>query len=190
MPPLSPAQKFAAIILWLGRAVVARGGGDRLSAPLIALVIDRIREINQRVARLAARVAGGRYTPRRSAARRPATIRRPRRPGALPRHFGWLLPLVPEAVGYRSQLDHLLRDPEMLALIEAAPTAMRRPLRSLCWMLRLRPPPVLAPPALAPPAARLAAKRALPPPPPPRARTVPAPVPPPPARASGPPRKP
>ena len=77
----------------------------------------------------------------------------------LPQKFGWLLKLVPEAVGYRSQLENLLRDPEMAALLAAAPTAMRRPLRSLCRMLGLPPPEILALPP-----------RPKPPPPPPRAK--------------------
>ena len=73
---------------------------------------------------------------------------------------------MPQAVGYRSQLEHLLRDPEMAALLAAAPTAMRRPLRSLCRILGLPPPPILAlpPRPKPPPASAPAAKRQKPPP--------------------------
>ena len=39
--------------------------------------------------------------------------------------------MLPEAVQYRAQLDHLMRDPEMLALLEAAPAPMARVLRPL-----------------------------------------------------------
>ena len=133
--------------------------------PLIALIVERLRRIKQRFAYLAARVGDGLYVPRRRAAlprRRPGQPPPPRNP--LPQKFGWLLPLVPDAVGYRSQLEHLFRDPEMVALLAAAPTAMRRPLRSLCWMLRLPPPPILSPPPRPKPPRGPAAKREKPPP--------------------------
>jgi hypothetical protein len=123
-------------------------GGERLSLRLIALIIDRIRGINQRIARLAARIRDGRYAPRRySAPRRPPATRRPRQPSKLPHNAGWLLHLVPDAVAYRSQVEYLLRDAEVAALLAAAPASLGRPLRSLCWMLGLPPPPILAPPA-------------------------------------------
>ena len=164
-PPLrAPAERFATILQWLTRAVMAQMGGERLPLPLIALIVDRIRRIKQRFSHFAARLGAGLYIPRQRAApprRRPGQAR-PSNP--LPQKFGWLLKLVPEAVGYRSQLEHLLRDPEMAALLAAAPTAMRRPLRSLCRMLGLAPPPVLAlPPRPKPPPAPRA-KREKPPP--------------------------
>jgi hypothetical protein len=195
MPTPTPAERFAAILLWLSRAVAARGAAG-LSGPLIILIVGRIRGINQRVARLAARIRDGRYARRRSAPRRSPTLRRPRRPNPLPHEFGWLLQLVPEAVGYRSQLEYLLRDADMAALLAAAPAAMARPLRSLCWMLRVSPPPILAPTlASPPPAPPQAAPAAAPRASPPRPHPSPSPAPssaafapmPPPARACGPP---
>ena len=160
--PRTPAERFAATIQWLGRAVAAMMGGERLPLPVIALIIDRLRRINQRFAHFAARVRDGLYTPRRSAAPRRRPGQPPPPPDPLPKKFGWLLPLVPDAEGYRSQLEHLLAAPEMAALLAAAPTAMRRPLRSLCRMLGVSPPPILAAPAKArpPPATSPAAQAA------------------------------
>ena len=168
--PRAPAESFATILQWLTRAVTAMMGGERLPLALISLICERIRRIKQRFAHLAARVGAGKYVPRRPAdppRRRPGQAPPPR--SKLPNKFGWLLKLVPEAVGYRSQLEYLLADPEMAALIAAAPTAMRRPLRSLCRMLGLSPPPILAlPPRPKPPPApspaTTAAKREKPPP--------------------------
>jgi hypothetical protein len=146
IPPRTPAECFAALLAWLGRAVAARSGGDQLSYALIGLIIDRLRGIKQRVARLAARIRDGRYAFRSVAApQRPAA--KPRRPNPLPQTFGWLLKLVPDAVGSRSQLEHLFRDAGMAALMEAAPASLGRPLRSLCHMLGVRPPDILALPA-------------------------------------------
>jgi hypothetical protein len=137
---------------WLSRAVVARMGGEQLALPLIALIIDRLRRINQHFAHIAARVRDGLYSPRRrSAAPQPRPGQRPPPPNPLPQKFAWLLPLVPDAVGYRSQLEHLFRDPAMAALLAAAPAPMGRALRPLCWMLGVRPPPILARPAPASP---------------------------------------
>jgi hypothetical protein len=130
-------------------------GGDRLPLPLIGLIVDRLRRIKQRFATLAARVAAGRYLPRHPATpprRRPGQPPPP--PDRLPRKFGWLLKLVPDAVGYRGQLENLLRDPDMAALLAAAPGPMGRPLRSLCRMLGFEPPPILAPPPSARPRTR------------------------------------
>jgi hypothetical protein len=138
-------------------------GGDRLSYLLIGRIAGRILAIKQSVARLAARIAAGTYAPRRFARRRSPGVPRPRPPDTLPRTFGWLLPLVPEAVVFRAQLESLLQDPEMAGLLAAAPASLARPIRSLCWMLRVDPPPILAPPRpAAPPPAQAAA--ATPPP--------------------------
>ena len=145
-PPRSPGESFATLLRCLGHAVVAMMGGERLSLQVIALIMGRIREINQGFARLAARLAAGTYKPRRYHGRK-AAAPRPRRRSPVPQKFGWLLPLVPEAVQYRAQVEHLLlRDPAMAALIAAAPAPMARVFRPLCWMLRLEPPPILARP--------------------------------------------
>ena len=100
--------------------------------------------------------------------------------------------MLPEVVQYRGHLMDLLHDPEMVALIQAAPEAMGRPLRSLCRLLGLRPPPILAIPPRAAPAAKPpaatplaattlaadpSAPAAKPPPVPPRVRSAPAPAP-------------
>ncbi len=146
-PRPTPAESFATLLQWLTKAVVAMMGGERLPLQLIGLITDRIRRIKQRFTHLAARVAAGKYVPRHPATpprRRPGQAPPP--PDGLPRKFGWLLKLVPDAVQYRGQLENLLRDPEMAALLAAAPGPMARPLRSLCNMLGLVQPEILAPP--------------------------------------------
>lgn len=148
-----PAERFAIILHWLGRIVAARSAGGRLPGLLIVLIAQRLADIERRVARLAARLHAGRSAPRLAAAPRLTAAprarapRRPRRASPLPRGRGWLLRLAPETAGHRAQLEHLLQDPAMTALLAAAPPAMARPVRSLCWMLRLPPPPTLSRPA-------------------------------------------
>ena len=114
---------------------------------MFMLILERIKGINQRFARLAARVVAGRYAPRhRALAPGRAQANPSQRRTKLPQSVGWLLKLVPEAVAYRAQLEHLFRNPEMVALMHAAPAPLRRPLRSLCRMLGVTPPPILATP--------------------------------------------
>jgi len=144
-PQPTAAERIARFLLHLIQGVAARSGAG-LPFPLIALIGNRIRLIKQSIARLAARVADGTYAPRRSGPRRESESPKPRQESPLPSKFGWLLPLVPDAVVWRSQLEHLFRDPEVVALLAAAPASLGRPIRSLCWMLLLRPPDILAPP--------------------------------------------
>ena len=167
MPPRTQAERFAGIIEGLCRAVAARGGGrDRLAGPLVVLIWTRLRRIAAQVVALAARVEAGRhrrYPSRRPPLRtagRPAVPRR-HAPPVLPHGFAWLLPLVPcEAAGYASQLRYLLAEPEVAALVDAAPQ-MRRLLRPLCRMLGVSLPPPPRPPAEPAPARSLPAGPAL-----------------------------
>jgi hypothetical protein len=141
----APAERFSTLLLWLSRAVDAQYLAGRLAPPLLVLILNRLRGISQTFARIAARIEAGRYSPRRSAPR-PHNGKGPRRPNPLSQGAAWLVKLVPEATAFASQLQFLLADAEMAALLAAAPAPLRRPLRSLCRMLGVAPPPILAPP--------------------------------------------
>ena len=58
-------------------------------------------------------------------------------PFRLPGRFGWLIRLVPGAAAYGGQVQYLLADPEMAALLADVPQAGRI-LRPLCRMLAIR----------------------------------------------------
>jgi hypothetical protein len=142
-PPPPPAERFAAMLQWLSNSLAARFGWDRVLMPLMPALIARLRNAKWRFVALAARIASGRYQPRR----RPATSHHRQPPkNPLPTQFGWLLPLLPGAGGFSQQLDRLLREPEVQALIAQAPEPMGRLLRPLCRMLAVVPPPILARP--------------------------------------------
>ncbi len=177
-PDLSPAERFARLIDRLRRAVADHGTLRRIAPGLLLLISARLAQINAQVAALVTRIAAGRYR-RRPDRRVPATSARRRRPqpSPLPRTRAWLGQLIPETRALASYLQHLIDEPEMAALLDAAPQ-LRRLLRPLNAMLGLRPP---AQPAAAPQAAGAAAARRPPPwvtpPLPPSHRPVPAPVP-------------
>ena len=136
--PPTPAKRFASILNGLWMAVDSRKLTGRLAAPLALIILHRLALIRQAFYRIADRLALGKMSPRKSGGPRPG--RRPGTPNRLPSNPAWLIKLVPEAAASACQLRSLLTDPEVLALLAAAPAAMLRPLRSLCRMLDVEPP--------------------------------------------------
>ena len=144
-----PAVRLAAILSRLCLMVDALHSGGRLRFALMQLIVARLIAIRQCFQRVAARVAAGTYVPRQPSATPPKRQagKKPRPEKLLPRHHAWLLKLMPEAAGPRVWLETLFADPEMVALMQAAPTTLGRPVRQLCRMLGIRPvpPPVALP---------------------------------------------
>ena len=141
--PSSATDRFARLIEALCESVAASHARG-LAGPVIVLIWGRLRRMAARFAAAAARLPAA-YRP---AQPRPALSRprardgRPRLPGG----FGWLIRLSPAAACHGGQLQRLLADPEMAALLAATPR-MGRLLRPLCRMLAVKPPPgLLAPP--------------------------------------------
>ena len=160
----------------LDRHQIGRVVGSKLPPPLAMLLHMRIMQIKDSFNRLVESILAGTYRPRCYAPREnPPANPQPPRETPFRQKFGWLDELLPKAVAqeHRAHLADLLRDPETVALIEAAPGPMSRLLRPLCWMLKLKPPEVLAnhrrPAGTPPPAPKPYVK---PPPPPP----IPAPA--------------
>ena len=160
--PITLPDRLAGILLWLRETIAAYASRHRATAPMVLVVWPYLNRLASRFASLAARVRAGEAMVARAPARlraAPATPRlRPRPPLALPQGFAWLLRLAPTTVPLRSQVCHWLGDPELAALLAAAPQALRI-LRPLCWMLGIgpesgQPPGLFAPPAPPPAPAR------------------------------------
>jgi hypothetical protein len=179
-PPFpGPVERFRA---WLGGLIMdigGRVGWGGITQQACILVNRRMIANKRRIYEIIDRIRAGTFRPRRgSSAPRPGN-RRPRPPEPIPQKFGWAAELLPKDAGpFRNALLRLLQEPEMVALIQAAPGPLGRPLRSFCWMFRLRPPPVLARPRKPrPPPPEAVAAAALPeaeaprPPPPSRRAT-------------------
>ena len=165
-------------LAWFVRALYeAIGGqnlggvlGGRIPVALMLPILARISTFRDRFTRLAGRIVAGTYVPRRTTPRRTPVARKPRQESPFQK-FGWLDALLPRAMAalYRGELHALLQHPEMAALIEVAPAPMARLLRPLYWMLKLKPPEILANPRR---------PAGTPPPVPPKYRPPPPPAPP------------
>ena len=165
---IPPAERFGVILRDLREALAAQGVRGPLTGWLLILTVGRLNRAAQRVMALAARLAAGTLRPPRPPLphRPPAPVpvpmpvpvpvpvppataaTAPPRP-LLPQRFGWLLRrLHPQetarcrVANHRSQLAHLLVQPDMVALLQAAP-AIGRQIRPICRMLGLTPPPPL-----------------------------------------------
>ena len=149
--PPTPLQRVAFLVNHLMRIIgvlyLGSPQGGRIPRPLLALANQRLADFREQFARLAAKILAGTYRPRRFTPRpATATATAKPRPESPLRRQGWLADHLPGAVAapLRGDLLHLLEDPETQALIAAAPAEMARLFRPLCWMLKLKPPQILA----------------------------------------------
>ena len=117
----------------------------RLDTAIVVRVSARAGVVFGRIERMLARFRAGTLRIQTLHTARKTAISKPRAP-ALPRKFGWLVIAGKhQAAGYASQLQHLLAEPEMAALLDAAPQA-RRVLRPLCRALAIDLPWTVTPP--------------------------------------------
>jgi hypothetical protein len=154
-PPLSAPARFALIMDGLKRAVAEKIADYPWTGPMVVYVYRRLHRINTIFQALAALIAAGKLPPERICRSRAVRVlstvpARPATPKLFSYRFAWLCGAVPSlarrfgAAQFGSQLQHLLADPEMMALIAASPR-IRRTLRPLLWMLGIeasliRPP--------------------------------------------------
>ena len=128
-------DRFVLSLDGLCRAVAGRIAGRAMSAVMIVLVWQRVRRVQREILGLLARFRTGRLRAR-TGRRAGGTLRAVRRKAiALPRRFGWLLPMVPhEAACFAGQVRSVLAEDEMVALLAASAQA-RRVLAPVCRML-------------------------------------------------------
>ena len=114
-----------------------------------AALIGRIERMNARLAVLAAKFAAGTLPPPSAEptphATKPTTTRQTAPTDRLPTRFAWLLSWIQVTVHPRTIIENLLEDPDLHALIAAAPQTGRI-LRPLCHMLGIPRPEILATP--------------------------------------------
>jgi hypothetical protein len=135
-------------------AAVRRGLGSnqaRLEGPVQGAIYNLInRRLNQtrdRLIRLAERLqAGWIYVPKPFAPRKPTT-RPPREPNPLTTGSHWLLRAAPglDMGCANAGLYQLFHEPEIAAVLAAAPVPAWRIVRSVCWALGVRKPAILGP---------------------------------------------
>jgi hypothetical protein len=147
------------LVRLLGTALTTQQVAGRVAPAVLVLTYRWITRLRERFAELAEQVAAGQYRPRpepkippQPATEPPAGQKPSATPGKPPqgeklfRKCGWLAALLPadQAAPLRGYLLRWLQQPEMVALVEAAPKPAKRLLRPLCWALGWRPPPILA----------------------------------------------
>ena len=139
---------FAAIIRALCGGLAGQyARPNNFPQPLFVALHTFLSSRIRRFASLVARVRAGTIRPSRPRRLRSGLARPPRPPAYyLSRRRGWLLPVVPSAIAYASQLSHLLAQPDMAELIARAPT-LGRLLRPLARMLAMDLPAALQRPA-------------------------------------------
>jgi hypothetical protein len=147
LPPF--AVSFARVVAGLRGVLAARMARVDATHPVLLLLWSRLGRLNNRIATLAARFAQGRSVtprPRQSTPRkpnpRPATGPRLR----LPSHPGWLVAHAIETAPYAAYFRQLLQDPQMAALIEAAPPLKRHLRPILRLLMQDLPEPLALPP--------------------------------------------
>jgi hypothetical protein len=130
------ARRVALIVAALAALVAHRFLADPRLASLIIPLWTRLTRTARRFDRLMARFAANRLPkprPPRPRHQNPGTVR----PTPFPTGYGWLLRALPhEAATYAAQLEALLAEPAVAALLAACPAAGRI-LRPLGRMLAL-----------------------------------------------------
>ncbi|MBV8521509.1 MAG: hypothetical protein JOY71_05155 [Acetobacteraceae bacterium] len=142
-PATSLSHRLGLTLARLCEALAARMAKDRTNVPLLFLAWTRLRRLAVRFEALLADFRAGRLSAARSV--RGSAESLPQLPGLAglpppfraPRDFGWLLRLAPESAAFAGQVEYLLADPEMRALLAGSPQAGRM-LRPLCGMLGIR----------------------------------------------------
>ena len=123
--------------------VVVGGLNSGLSGKMIIQLWRRLTVIAMRLSIANAwpiRSRVGRQAPLDRERRKPEPRPEPQyKPFRLPTGDAWLLRLVPDAQGYADQLQSMLMEPEMAALLQSRP-GLDRLLRPLCRMLGVKPP--------------------------------------------------
>jgi hypothetical protein len=160
--PLSAPARFALIMDGLKKALAEKIADYPWTGPMVVYVWNRLSRINTIFQALAVLIAEGTLPRERVCRPRVAMVQSPMR--ALPdpeapkpvwRLFSyrraWLVAAMPSlarrfgAAQFGSQLQYLLTDPEMMALVAASPR-MRRTLRPLLWMLGIEASLIRLPP--------------------------------------------
>ena len=146
-PATSLSHRLGLTLAGLCEALAARMAKDRDAVLLLFMAWTRLRRFVFRFEALLADFRAGRLSAAPSP--RGGGDNLPQLPGlaglpqpSLPRAFGWLLRLAPESAAFAGQVEYLLADPEMKALLAGSPQAGRM-LGPLCRMLGIRPEPGL-----------------------------------------------
>jgi hypothetical protein len=122
------------------------GRGNPALGAVVGVLSQRLARLKGRFDRLVLLWERAQLPAPRVRAKRPASARKAVTPGIrMPTGFGWVQKIVPSAHMQAGLVGYLLQDPDVRALVEAAPQAGRL-LRPLCHALGTELPAWLRPP--------------------------------------------
>jgi hypothetical protein len=138
---LSLPDRFICLMEGLMNDVAAEVVWDWTPILLIKLLWRRFRHLKARFASIMARYHAGMLPAPGSARRSPARPRSasPSPPPVLPTHAGWVLEKINGTMIPGYELEKMVADPELEALVAEVPQ-LGRVLRPLCRMLAVKPP--------------------------------------------------
>jgi hypothetical protein len=150
--PALATDRFILILSALWKWVWEKPGSE-MTGPLSAAIRRKVTTAQARFTILARRFHDGTLAPGkpRAGPRAPPAAGQDAAPrtrcrSILPRRFGWLCRLVPSLASMAgSQMESLLKEPELEAMAAASPEVGRL-IRSLLWMTGKKPPAAFAPP--------------------------------------------
>jgi hypothetical protein len=149
----SLADRFTWLFDGLCKVIGTDAHACRMEASLAWAVWNRVRVLGARLIALIARARAGRLAARAKGTPHPGPPPqggREKSAGAgagahdrlLPRGFGWMRRVLPRTAQFAGVLSYLLRDPEVVAMLEKTPQAGRI-LRPLCYLLGVPAPEFL-----------------------------------------------
>jgi hypothetical protein len=153
--PITPIGWFSRFLGRLLMEITPKVGWGEITPAVKTEIIKLLQGNKLRINAIFERIRAGTYKPRKPTETprkppepsEPPKPKGPRPPGPVEKKFGWLRPyLMPNYYAAPAQFRDLLREPEIVAMLEAAPAALGRPVRSLCWAFGIKPPPAVAPP--------------------------------------------
>jgi len=155
-PTPSPAQRIATVFGWIiasvrrGLATNAAGLEGPVQTALYNLIGQRLRTARDRLVRLAERVAAGwvyqpkPHAPRKQTAQPEARPKREANPLTTGSHWAIRAAPGPDSGSANNSLYLLLEEPQIAAVLAAAPGPAWRILRPICRMLGVDKPRALA----------------------------------------------
>jgi hypothetical protein len=141
--PTCPAERLVLILLGARDVLAVRSVREHALGPLVILIAKWMSRRTARFTKLLASFREGRLRLPRARVRRSEPTSKEPQKLRVPGRRGWMIRWTQGAAVFGSQLQFWLEDPEVKALLAAAPKQAGRLLRPICHALDVPLPPEL-----------------------------------------------